>query len=241
MLHCCCGACSHARRIGGIVVATSTDASDDPIAESRLSAGVAVSRGPQRDVLGRFLLAIGDRDGPIVRITADCPLIDPAIVDETVERFLSVAGLRLREQHPAAHLSRWSGRGGHRRAPRCVRLEREPLELEDREHVTSAIRAQPGRFRQAAVVATRAIWASCAGRSMSLRISSSCARSCAVWVIAATRPVSRRSSPRSAPSRRWRHTTDVVDRSSARVRPALHGSRSSSSSARWSPRTWVRL
>src|ERR1022692_3007184 len=83
---------SHARRIDGIVVATSTDASDDPIDAVASSAGVAVSRGPRRDVRGRFLLAIGDRKDPIVRITADCPLIDPSIVDDTVERFLSVAG-----------------------------------------------------------------------------------------------------------------------------------------------------
>src|ERR1700721_2254544 len=71
---------SHARRIARIVVATSTDASDEPIIGVAIGAGVEVSRGPQRGVLGRFLLAIDDLEDPIVRITADCPLTDPAVV-----------------------------------------------------------------------------------------------------------------------------------------------------------------
>jgi spore coat polysaccharide biosynthesis protein SpsF (cytidylyltransferase family) len=142
---------SHARRLGGIVVATSTDASDDPIVGVAISAGVAVSRGPQRDVLERFLLAIGDREDPIVRITADCPLIDPAIVDDTVERFLSVAGCAYASNiQPRTFPDGLDVEVIDAAALRAV--GREPLEIEDREHVTSAIRAQPGRFRQAAVV-----------------------------------------------------------------------------------------
>jgi spore coat polysaccharide biosynthesis protein SpsF len=142
---------SHARRIGGIVVATSTDASDDPIAAVATSAGVAVSRGPQWDVLERFLLAIGDREDPIVRITADCPLIDPAIVDDTVERFLSVAGCAYASNiQPRTFPDGLDVEVFDAAALRAVGGEH--LELEDREHVTSAIRAQPGRFRQVAVV-----------------------------------------------------------------------------------------
>ncbi len=142
---------SHARRIDGIVVATSTDASDDPIDAVASSAGVAVSRGPRRDVLGRFLLAIGDRKDPIVRITADCPLIDPSIVDDTVERFLSVAGCA----YASNILPRTFPDGLDVEVIDAAALRavgREPLEIADREHVTSAIRAQPERFRQAAVL-----------------------------------------------------------------------------------------
>jgi spore coat polysaccharide biosynthesis protein SpsF (cytidylyltransferase family) len=142
---------SHARQIGEIVVATSTDASDDPIARLALSVGMGVSRGPRSDVLERYLIAIGDHDGPIVRITGDCPLIDPAIVDDTVERFLSAPG--------CAYASNIEPRT----FPDGLDVEvfdvaalhavaREPLDLVDREHVTSAIRAQPQRFPQAAVV-----------------------------------------------------------------------------------------
>jgi spore coat polysaccharide biosynthesis protein SpsF (cytidylyltransferase family) len=142
-----------AQRVGGIVVATSTDALDDPIVRLALSVGVGVSRGSRRDVLARFLVAIGDREDPVVRITGDCPLIDPAIVDETVERFLSVPdcvyasnieprtfpdGLDVEVFDPAVLRS----------------LAHDQLGAEDREHVTTAIRAQPERFRQATVVAT---------------------------------------------------------------------------------------
>lgn len=144
---------SHARRIVRIVVATSTDASDDPIVGVAIGAGVAVSRGPQRDVLERFLLAIDDHDDPIVRITADCPLIDPAVVDDTVERFLSVADCAYASNiQPRTFPDGLDVEVVDAAALRAV--GREPLTIEDREHVTSAIRAQPGRFRQAALVAT---------------------------------------------------------------------------------------
>ncbi len=142
---------SHARRISGIVVATSTDSSDDPIECLVCSAGVAVSRGPQQDVLARFLLAIGDRRGPIVRITGDCPLIDPGIVDDTIERFLSVAGCAYASNIQPRTFP--DGLDVEVIDPAALRaVAREPLGIEDREHVTSAIRAQPGRFRQAALL-----------------------------------------------------------------------------------------
>lgn len=143
-----------ARRIDRIVVATSTDALDDPIVGVAIDAGVAVSRGPRLDVLERFLLAIGDHQGPIVRITADCPLIDPAIVDDTVERFLSVDGCAYASNiQPRTFPDGLDVEVFDAAALRAV--GREPLEIEDREHVTSAIRAQPGRFPQAKLVAAR--------------------------------------------------------------------------------------
>jgi spore coat polysaccharide biosynthesis protein SpsF len=74
-----------ARSLDGIVIATSDDASDDPIAA--LDLGVPVVRGSLTDVLGRFVVAVGDHPGPIVRITADCPFIDPETVDRVVGRF----------------------------------------------------------------------------------------------------------------------------------------------------------
>lgn len=145
---------SYARRIAGIVVATSIDASDDPIVRLALGTGVGVTRGPRRDVLERFLLAIGDREDPIVRITGDCPLIDPAIVDETVERFLSVPGCAYASNiQPRTFPDGLDVEVFDVAALRAV--SREPLDAKDREHVTSAIRAQPERFRQAAVVAAR--------------------------------------------------------------------------------------
>jgi spore coat polysaccharide biosynthesis protein SpsF len=65
-----------------VVVATSTDPSDDPIAELCERRGVEVVRGPLEDVSRRYVMAI-ERHGldTFVRATADSPLIDQALID----------------------------------------------------------------------------------------------------------------------------------------------------------------
>jgi len=68
-----------------IVVATTTNATDDPVAEIAAAQGARVFRGDEHDVLGRYLGAAREADaGVVVRITADCPLIDPDVVDRVV-------------------------------------------------------------------------------------------------------------------------------------------------------------
>src|SRR3954451_17117757 len=64
-----------------VIVATSELGQDDPVAELATEADVPVVRGDEADVLGRFLLAL-DRypTDTVVRLTADCPLLDPALV-----------------------------------------------------------------------------------------------------------------------------------------------------------------
>lgn len=75
----------HARRLAGVVVATSTLAQDDPIVPVATDAGAEVFRGDEQDVLGRYVGAAEMfRADVIVRVTADCPLIDPDVVDEAV-------------------------------------------------------------------------------------------------------------------------------------------------------------
>lgn len=78
---------SRATTVGRIVVATSDDPSDDRLAAVAGELGAEVCRGPLHDVLGRFVLATDGHPGPYLRITADCPLIDPDVVDALVERF----------------------------------------------------------------------------------------------------------------------------------------------------------
>jgi spore coat polysaccharide biosynthesis protein SpsF len=76
--------------LGRLVVATSTDASDDPLAEVLVAEGIAVARGPLDDVLGRFLLAAGPyKPDWVVRLTGDCPLTDPALIDRLVSETLA--------------------------------------------------------------------------------------------------------------------------------------------------------
>lgn len=74
------------RELGRIVVATSLDPSDDILAKTLAKAGLETFRGPLDDVLGRFVLAADhlQLEGDIVRLTADCPLADPGVIDACV-------------------------------------------------------------------------------------------------------------------------------------------------------------
>ncbi len=71
-----------------IVVATTRNSFDDKVAMVASENGASVFRGSEKDVLGRYLEAAETfRAEIIVRITADCPLIDPGLVSEMVTRF----------------------------------------------------------------------------------------------------------------------------------------------------------
>ena len=81
-----------ATRLDGIVVATSDDPSDDDLAILLADAGYDYVRGPLDDVLGRFIVALDEyQPDVVVRLTADCPLISPRVIDQVVERFHSSA------------------------------------------------------------------------------------------------------------------------------------------------------
>ena len=77
-----------AETLDAIVVATSTDASDDELAQLIKVNGFNVVRGDLDDVLARFIKVI-DQYQPetVVRLTADCPLISPKVIDQVVMRF----------------------------------------------------------------------------------------------------------------------------------------------------------
>ena len=75
-------------RIDRIVVATTDREIDDPVARFCEEGKVACFRGSEEDVLDRFYQAAkANHADVIVRITADCPLIDPAVIDKILERF----------------------------------------------------------------------------------------------------------------------------------------------------------
>jgi len=78
-----------AQTITGVVVATTTDPADDPIAAFCQQQAVPVFRGSQFDVLDRYYQAARAHQADvIVRITADCPMIDPQEIDRVVTAFL---------------------------------------------------------------------------------------------------------------------------------------------------------
>src|SRR5215470_15506655 len=78
-----------AKTIEQIVVATSTAAADDAVSAFCAERGIVCFRGSETDVLDRYYQAARlVQAKTIVRITADCPLLDPEVIDLTVSRFL---------------------------------------------------------------------------------------------------------------------------------------------------------
>lgn len=72
-----------------VVLATTTDPSDDPVAAYCLNSGYAHTRGSLGDVLDRYYqTALSHQAEIIVRVTGDCPLIDPDLVDDVIGVFL---------------------------------------------------------------------------------------------------------------------------------------------------------
>jgi spore coat polysaccharide biosynthesis protein SpsF (cytidylyltransferase family) len=82
-----------ARRVDGVVVATSLRPENDAIADYCGTRGVACFRGDEDDVLGRVLGALQSRGATTgVEVFGDGPLIDPAIIDGLVETFTQSSG-----------------------------------------------------------------------------------------------------------------------------------------------------
>jgi spore coat polysaccharide biosynthesis protein SpsF len=78
-----------AGRVDQVVVATTTSPADDAVAAHCAAHGIAVSRGPEQDVLDRYLQAARAWEAAIVvRLTADCPLLDPVLIDATIAALL---------------------------------------------------------------------------------------------------------------------------------------------------------
>ena len=145
-----------ARRIDALVVATSDDASDDELARTLAAAGAAVHRGPLTDVLARFtgaLAAFGPADH-VVRLTGDCPLADPAVIDATIARVVGADADYGSNTPPDAPFP------GGRTFPKGLDVEcmkaaaliaaaARAATPEEREHVTWALHRRPDLYRQA--------------------------------------------------------------------------------------------
>ena len=77
-----------AKTIHQVIIATTTEPDDDPLADYCDRHAYPVYRGSLHDVLDRYYQAARwSGTETIVRITADCPLIDPEVIDRTVEAF----------------------------------------------------------------------------------------------------------------------------------------------------------
>jgi spore coat polysaccharide biosynthesis protein SpsF len=72
-----------------IVIATTTNLADEPLVELARREGVAWFRGSEQDVLARYVGAARQTNADVViRITADCPLIDPQVTDRIISELV---------------------------------------------------------------------------------------------------------------------------------------------------------
>ncbi|MBN1881998.1 MAG: glycosyltransferase family protein [Deltaproteobacteria bacterium] len=79
---------SYCRNVDRIVIATTTNEADNPIAAFANKRGICCYRGSEDDVLERYFKAAKKFDiDTVIRVTADCPLIDPYLCDAIVEKF----------------------------------------------------------------------------------------------------------------------------------------------------------
>jgi spore coat polysaccharide biosynthesis protein SpsF len=131
-----------------VVVATTTEGEDDPVAELCRRRGYSFYRGSLFDVLDRYYRAAQQFSARVVvRLTADCPLIDPAAIDQTANAFFAAgvdfAANRLPEGRTVpigfdTEVCTFAA------LERAWREARQPYE---REHVMPYLYNTPGRFR----------------------------------------------------------------------------------------------
>lgn len=135
--------------IDQIVLATSTDERNTPLVEHVQKLGYVCVRGSERDVLNRYLLAARHAKADVVvRITGDCPLIDPVLVDQVIARFKSEGVDYLSNTAPASYPD-----GLDTEVFTLEALERAGHESKDEfdhEHVTPYLR-KPGLYKTGVV------------------------------------------------------------------------------------------
>lgn len=141
-----------AMRLDEVVIATTREPGDEAIAQICVARGWPFLRGSENDVLDRYYrAAVQHKADAVVRITSDCPLIDPEVIDRVVGKFV--------KKGPVDYASNTIA---PRTFPRGLDVEvigfealerawREDANPAWREHVTPYIYRQPGKFGLRAV------------------------------------------------------------------------------------------
>lgn len=129
-----------------VVVATTVEAPDDRIVDACRALGVPVFRGSQEDVLDRYYQAAKQHAADaVMRITSDCPLLDPEVSGKVLNEFL-------------IHCPDYASNSARRTYPRGLdtgvmtfealeRTWREATQPYEREHVTIYMYRHPEKFR----------------------------------------------------------------------------------------------
>jgi spore coat polysaccharide biosynthesis protein SpsF (cytidylyltransferase family) len=129
-----------------LIVATSVDASDDPLASECVARGISCSRGSLNDVLDRFIqAALPYQPETIVRLTGDCPLADPTLIDEVTRYFHAGNYDYVSNREPPTFPD---GLDVEVMRFACLELANREVTLpSEHEHVTLVVRTHPERFR----------------------------------------------------------------------------------------------
>lgn len=140
-----------------IVLATTTNSTDDVLVDFAKKHQISFFRGSEEDVMARVIGAAESVSADVlVEITGDCPIIDPTIIEQTIQLF------RYNECDYASNVQvRSYPIGMDTQVYRLNTLKQsfemttEPL---DHEHVTRHIRLHPELFKQLHLVAPTALW-----------------------------------------------------------------------------------
>lgn len=142
---------ARSRELGQIIVATSTDPRNQILVNHVRKLGYACEQGSESDVMARYLQAARTHGADvIVRITGDCPLVDPVLVDDAVRHFKAEGVDYFSNIKPPSYPD-----GLDIEVFSMAALEKAALETQstyDHEHVTPYLR-ESGRFSQAAMQA----------------------------------------------------------------------------------------
>ena len=168
LLQILCERLQRVARIDEIVIATTVNATDNPVVELAGKIGVSAFRGSEEDVLKRVADCLYTHHADIcVEVTGDCPLVDPAIVDECLDAFAA--------ERDTVYVS---NSDPHRSVPAgldvqvfqagaLLQLDREAVDPADREHVSygfyrpeSGDRWRPKFVKHASTVGTAGFWIS---------------------------------------------------------------------------------
>lgn len=135
------------KKADAVMVATTVNATDEPIVELCGRLNINCFRGSEEDVLSRYYNAASDAQADIVvRVTSDCPLIDPVVVDKVIESFTACGECN----YASNTLVRTYPRGMDTEVFSFVALEqafKEAAATPEREHVTPYIYNHPEIFR----------------------------------------------------------------------------------------------
>lgn len=139
-----------AQYVDEVVIATTSTSVDDPIRALAAHLGIRCVSGSEHDVFSRYLKAVRESGAEVVmRITGDCPLIDPRLSDEVVSAYFDQ-----KADYAANIIERTLPRGADTEvfsAAKFTTMDSSATEPRHREHVTPYFREHPELFRLASV------------------------------------------------------------------------------------------